>query len=102
MVLTSKHFKIFIAIILAIAALGVVLSIFGEDKNATAEDQYDFAPNFVAIGAYNNGFRYFYDANHGNIVYVRYSLSKYNNGFAPVYKDDHTLLTLEDLLAENP
>ena len=101
MTLSSKHFKIFIAIILAMAVLGTLLSIF-YDKNATAENQYDLAPNFVAIGTYNNGFRYFYDADHGNIVYVSYNFSNRNNGFASVYKDDHTLLTLEDLLAENP
>ena len=100
MILTSKHFKVFIAIILTIAALATILSIFGDSKNVSAEEQYDFAPNFIAIGNSNNSCRYYYDADT-NVVYIAMSKSKYVNGLSPVYKADGTLLTLEELITSN-
>ena len=90
--------KCIIAIFMILLVVSLVTSLFGNDDNATAENQYDFAPNFVSIGNGNDGFHYYYDADT-NVVYVTMSKSSHTNGLSPVYKADGTLMTLEELLA---
>ena len=98
MINRGRVFRGILTIILVMIIIALVATIFGEDKSATADNQYDFAPNFVSIGYGNDGFHYYYDADT-NVVYVTMSKSSHTNGLSPVYKADGTLMTLEELLA---